>query len=526
MKIEIPAFGETAFSENRENAAARVVLMENAAPGAFDAYCSLLEENGFRCMEAYTQGAHRYAAYYDGERGVFLNDFASIHRLSVVEEENCRYFAFADVSAKASVPAQITQVTLEDYGISYVIRLTDGRFIVFDGGREFEPDEDRLFACLKEGAMGGKPVIAAWILTHPHSDHFHCMIGFMERYGEMVTVEKFLFNFPEPDDYEHYPTLGNKDKRFEDSSATTNIPKMLEQVERSGAAVYMPHTGQRYRIGDAALEILSCMDDTIHCSKNVNATSLVIRMELAGQVILWAADVPFSDARLPERYGEYLKADILQIPHHGFQSGTAAAEIRGYELIQPRVCFLPVSEHNAFTIFCIYREGTRYLMSKAGVEELITGSVQRTLTLPYTPPAYAKWELEQRYFSGLDNAGSCTWMFSGLNTGREADFRFTILNTTVAAATVWIELFFEDAARKVRFIKASIPSGCFRQVNIVGEDVDDDAIYFGYLSLKKQGIPENAPFAVRFMSDIPVVVSHPDHPASYHTADNRITRTF
>ena len=28
------------------------------------------------------------------------------------------------------------------------------------------------------------------------------------------------------------------------------------------------------------------------------------------------------------------------------------------------------------------------------------------------------------------------------------------------------------------------------------------------------------------MSDVPVVVSHPDHPASYHAAGNRILRTF
>jgi hypothetical protein len=352
------------------------------------------------------------------------------------------------------------------------------------------------------------------------------MIGFMARYGDAVTVEKFFFNFPEPDDYAHYPALGNKDKRFEDNSPTTNIPKMLAAVNASGAAVYTPHTGQRYRIGDAALEILSSMDDTIHCSQNVNASSLVIRMELAGQVILWSADAAYSDTRLAERYGSYLKADILQIPHHGFQSGTAAGEIRGYELIRPQVCLLPVSEYNAFTVFGIYREGTRWLMSKAGVEELITGSRQRTLTLPYTPPAYAKWELEQRYFSGLDNGGSCAWMFCGLHTSCEEDFRFTILNTIHSAANVMIELFFEDSARKIRYIKTQIPAGSLRTVNIVGEDVDSESLYFNWLSLETQGIPEDAPFAVRFLSDVPIVVSHKNHAASYHAAENRMTRSY
>ena len=67
--------------------------------------------------------------------------------------------------------------------------------------------------------------------------------------------------------------------------------------------------------------------------------------------MLWTNDAAFSHAKLPERYGEYLKADILQIPHHGFQSGSAEAEISGYDLIRPRVCLLPVSDYCAYT-FC------------------------------------------------------------------------------------------------------------------------------------------------------------------------------
>ena len=62
MKITIPAFGETQFSDHRENASSRVVLMENADAGAFDAYCALLEENGYERKEAYRQDSHRFAA--------------------------------------------------------------------------------------------------------------------------------------------------------------------------------------------------------------------------------------------------------------------------------------------------------------------------------------------------------------------------------------------------------------------------------------------------------------------------------
>ena len=41
-----------------------------------------------------------------------------------------------------------------------------------------------------------------------------------------------------------------------------------------------------------------------------------------------------------------------------------------------------------------------------------------------------------------------------------------------------------------------------------------------WLSLKKRGVPENADFAVRFLSDVPIVVSHPDHTPAYTARDN------
>lgn len=519
--ISIPAFGELHVTDHQENGSSRSFIFENVEKNLLNAYGMLLEADGFCGKEFYQKGEHFFAAYAKGNIGVFLNYYAAIRELSLVWEENCPYFSYEDTFGEETVSPQITQISLEDFGMSYAIRLSDGRFIVIDGGREFEPDSDRLFQCLKEGTGGEKPVIAAWIMTHPHPDHFHCFIDFFDRYGERVVFEKFMFNFPEADDISHYPKLARKDPRFEDSSPLTNIPRMLERIGRSGAIVYTAHTGQRYQIGDAACEILASMDDTIHLSKDINATSLVVRMELGGQVILWTADASFSAAKLPEKYGSYLKSDILQVPHHGFQSGAADSIKRGYDLIRPSVCLLPVSEYNAFTVICSYKESTRYLFTEVGVDEIITGDEQRTLFLPYKASPHAKERLQRQYLSGLDNGGAQTWVYSDLHTSRAEDFEFTLLNMTAAKATVWIELFFESSAQKIRNIKAEVPSGCIRKINIVGEDVDGDALYFNWLSLKEQGIPEDVPFAVRFMSDIPIVVSHQKHEVSYRTSVNR-----
>lgn len=517
--FDMPAFGERECIENRANADSRVFILPNADAEAILRYEALLTDSGFAKKEEYSIGDHSFAAYKRGGDGVFLNYFGSVRELTVAAEDNCNYFDRRDTSAAASVSAQITQIRLEDFGMCYVIRLPDGRFIVIDGGRGFEPDVERLFLCLSEGAEGKKPVIASWILSHPHSDHYLAFISFMERYGDLVDVESYLLNFPEGDDILHYPKLAHKDKRFEDASGMTNIPKMWDIIRRSGAPAHMAHTGQRYRFGEASCEILASMDDTLHLSQNINSSSLAIRMELASQVILWSTDASFSDTRLPEKYGEYLKADILQVPHHGFSCGTPEAQIESYKLIRPSVCLMPVSEYNAYTSFSAHRESTRFLMTGMNVEEMIVGDPQRTITLPYTPPETAGAELERKYRNGQARSGATAWVFAGLNTSREEDLSFTVLNMTHTAATLSIDLFFEHSSQAVVGIRASIAPLTLHTLNIIGGEVDGDHEYFDWLSLKKRGVPKDAPFAVRFISDVPVVISHDDHGAVYHSND-------
>ena len=521
--LTVPAFGEERVFENRENENACVWVMENAEGDLFDRYCALLTEEGYLLRESYNTDARRFAAFLNAEgEGVFLNDYRENGELTLVREQNTTYFAYSDVARTCPVKStQITQVHLEDFGLSYVIRLSDGRFIIFDGGCNFEPDQDRLFQCLKEGSPDDeKPVIAAWIMTHPHSDHYFCFFGFMERYGDQVVIEKFLFNFPAYDDLEHYPKLKTPELMSKGTAAFINIPKFLALVEQTGAPVYTPRSGQRYQIGNAACEILCCMDDTLHVSQKINAASLVIRMELEGQTILWMTDGSFSFGRLPGRYGNYLQSDILQIPHHGFQCGTAEAEVIGYDLVQPKVCLLPVSDDNAYSIFCTYKEGTHHIMRNVGVEEIITGTKQRTITLPYTAPAYAKRELEEKFMQGRESNGAKVWIFSDLSTACPEDFVFTVLNTTIHPTPFFVDLYFEDRANTILNIRAEVDGYSVKSLSVIGDEVNGDWEWLDRYSLKAKGIPENSRFAVRFRSEKPLVVTHKKHAASYHSTLN------
>ncbi len=527
--IKIPAFNEADIFEAQINKNSKIVKINNAQESSFDEYCTLLENNGckkeeMRNVKYDATRTHIYAAFSCGNCGIFVNYFDNTKELSFIIEENCNYFSFSDMGTTQKVAPQITQVHLADFGMSYVIRLGDGRFIVIDGGWNFTQDAQNLMEVLQKGSGGKTPVVAAWIMTHAHCDHYRCFNRFAELFGDDVVVEKVLFDFPDAEAYpkEQYikRKLDIKDENFKienNHSDFVHINLMCSNIEKFGAQIFMPHMGQIYKIGDALIQFLSGIEDTADAkNEDSNAQSLVFRMELGGQVILFTADASFSAAKLSARYGEFLKADILQVPHHGFGSGSVDAQKEGYGFINPSVCMLPVSEENAFTRFDTYVEGSRHLFLNQGIDELITGDVTTTITLPYTAPAYKKSEIKDRYIKGRQNAGATTWVFTGLCTANKDDFVFSMLNMTRWPVYVHMDIIFDNASKCIENIRTQVNSCCVRKVNIIDEnDVEKSPQYFNWNSLNIKEIPENEEFAVRFICDEPMVISHKNHTAAY-----------
>lgn len=522
--LHFPAFGEREYEDNQTNKTCRATLISNAGKTSFGDYCRLLEDHGFEKAEQYCSEIRNYAAFQQNDLGVFVNYFAGTNQLHLVTEKDCKYFSYTDQELPRCTTPRITQLFLCDYGMSYVMRLSDGRLIIIDGANVYEKDVDNLFARLKKDSPYEKPVIAAWIFTHPHSDHYFCFFPFMEKYADAVQIQKFFFHFPEADDFIHYPNLEKVERVFarysgeEGITSTQILTRFFRQVAQRNIPVYMPHTGQSYRVGDAVLRFFSTMEDTIHCSKNINATSLMFTVDLGGQRIFFGADGSFSDACLPERYCDELKSDILQVPHHGFGCGKEDSQIRGFRFIAPEVCLLPVEIDLAYRTFTTYREGTNYVMTRLGIKELITGEKEQTLELPYTPDPAGIYRLQQNYQRGRDDAGARTWVFSELNTGNKEDFWFSFLNTTYLPAKITAELYFENMEKKI--VKVTFPGqrlGVYRHHCLLKSQEDLpllDAPDF----LETLGIPENTPFSVRFLSDIPIVVSHKSHTPIYHSS--------
>ena len=157
--LVLPAFGENVISDIKTNETARAVIIGDVDADIFERYRKYFIDNGFFEKENRKLADNLFASFYADGVGVFMTYYVNIGELNIITEEECKYFDYTDTVREKSVTPQITQVHLEDFGLSEVVRLSDGRFIVFDGGWMFEPDIDRLMQALNSGWFTKNPLL-------------------------------------------------------------------------------------------------------------------------------------------------------------------------------------------------------------------------------------------------------------------------------------------------------------------------------------------------------------------------------
>ena len=468
----------------------------------FESYVSEIKAEGYSVIKSYKLADNSFYILRKDNDAVFAAYYPGVREMRIVEEPNSNWFNFADNGGIPKYDTLLTQIDLEDFGLSYVLRLCDGRFIIFDGGWEFEPDADKLMNTMSAQSNGEKPVIAAWIMTHPHLDHYRCFFEFIRKYQDDADIECFMYNFPDAKESElEAITALNTDDEI------IHLPRFYEAVEKLGAPVYRVHTGQVFDIANAHMEVLASPDDTftnpLIC---FNKTSLVIKMTIDGQTILWTGDSNFVEAKLGQRWGKYLKADIFQIPHHGFNGG----RIMEFDLIDPVTVLAPVEAPDCFETIDYYYDFNYHLMMEMRVEEFYTGSCGNiTFKLPHTPSPNAKKMLLDKIEYHRKSLGLKTWLFEGVTT---EDCTFTFINTA-GRARVFANLIFEDSKKNVQKIKIEVPGGCVCHKNILDpNDADGDALFFNRASLKIKGVEPGSRFAVKFKSSLPIVIKWKNSP--------------
>ena len=105
--------------------------------------------------------------------------------------------------------------------MSYIMKADDGSVIVIDGGNA--GDADYLVERIRAARPDGK--VAAWFLTHLHSDHVNALCRIMTEKPGAVSVESVYFHFPPMEWFEKNCTTGDPGEARHFFDAVSAFPK-------------------------------------------------------------------------------------------------------------------------------------------------------------------------------------------------------------------------------------------------------------------------------------------------------------
>ncbi len=242
-------------------------------------------------------------------------------------------------------------------GLSYIITLEDGSFVVFDGGNQTSggAEHDALWRALcklhtdiyKSAPTQQNPVrIAAWILTHAHGDHYNVFKKLGGAYGStgLLKVDYMIANIPAVTSVYTIRSIAQ--------AMTPAHVKTLQNSFKGGFEYIKVHTGQKFYLANLGIEVITTWEDLNPLvPNNTNDTNTVVRFTLTNKddpsakvTQMWTGDANRWQSRfMCATFGEYLKSDMVSVAHHG----NNGCEIDFYEMVQPTAVWWP---HNAASV--------------------------------------------------------------------------------------------------------------------------------------------------------------------------------
>ena len=243
---------------------------------------------------------------------------------------------------------------LDGSGMCYVIHLSDGTFIIIDGGESDYPapgtydfNRDALMKHLKKLSGDKKPIISAWFITHFHLDHIDLATRLIKEQGDNFEIKAFFYNGPGS-----YEAVDESERFALWEDAMSCHPKASRRVMQSG---------EKYSFADVEVNVLMAEDFRYYKeppSQNHICAALMFNFENGTKFAvlgdcdterLYQLRVRDSAAFQPD---ENLRCDILQVPHHGLPLGQKEFIDKNLELLkvmEPKICFIPSSEERFLT---------------------------------------------------------------------------------------------------------------------------------------------------------------------------------
>ena len=311
----------------------------------YSAYVGGLSAEGYEQVYTNQIGENLFGCYKNGQKDTLIyTSYIPAEQTTRITTAPLSKTNFINDSAQTKITdTKIVQMGLDyenkNSGMCYVIRLEDGRFVIYDGGGNASKDHTKLYELLDSmNARQDGIHIAAWVITHEHWDHYANWIKFCTVYGKDVTVDYLIANVPDYAMAYH----SNFDPDENGATYASIIEGQLASLQgkvKGEMKLVTVQTGQNIKIGNCNIEVLYTQADLYpNDMANLNDASLVTRMSFGEgkKTMIFLGDIENTGSQIMiKRYGNELKSDYCNFAHHGFWD----APIELYDLINPTILF-------------------------------------------------------------------------------------------------------------------------------------------------------------------------------------------
>lgn len=338
---EIPEFdmGTSAGTYTLRDGEAK--YYSNVTDSEYEAYVAVLENQGFsvRSENSISSKAttdNKFATLVNGAKQINLAYYPNEAKMRVTVSTNHGAFENAGEYQKAA-EISVTQMALASgHGMSHVVTLEDGSFLIIDGGVNEQAYKTELYSFLyTHNAAYAKPRVT-WMFTHAHPDHVALATKFVEEYKDLVDFTAVAYNF------------ASSQLSGDGGTYAANLIQAFN-THAPNAEHYTYRTGDILSLAGVSIEILATHEDVYMYSQgqtNENALSSVWKMSFttSGKSMMIMGDATHNIINhLYNVYdGNVLKSDVLQVAHHGTLAAPESSNHTIlYQTINPNIVLCP-----------------------------------------------------------------------------------------------------------------------------------------------------------------------------------------
>lgn len=344
--IPLPDISSTGLKWNTNGRDAghgsKIYIANNANSTHFTKYIASLKSSGFTQYATNKLHTNEFATFVTKEQIVHVMFFAAKNVIKVTvdprnSDDPSMRFGLPGLKSENTAKKGTTEFVQlgmkqvsgsSENGMGYIVKLADGRFVVVDAGFAYNSGDGgnsgRFIVDTMKKMQGNnnKPVIAAFIITHIHTDHAGGFMGLANACANQVTIEKLIYNQPSSSQMNAVSNMSGR-KGW--------IPDAIKKLTNAGSlkSVVKAHPGMQFFFSDLTITIMGTIDvieDSNNTKmKNGNDSSVVTMFDINGVKFLLSGDCEPQEGKIiRDIYGgitngnSVLKANFIQVAHHGY----------------------------------------------------------------------------------------------------------------------------------------------------------------------------------------------------------------